>query len=112
MEGFEKVAIAINDFDESNKEYTIDVLFRIKFIDYLASLKGTVLKGSNRRKLVMTYKLTYVKSVNTEDNKCPNCNAPLENVASSICPFCKSVIISDTHNYVLAKKQLIKQRME
>ncbi len=43
-------------------------------------------------------------------NKCPNCNAPLENVQSSVCPYCNSTIINSQHDWVLSKKEMIRQR--
>ncbi len=112
MKGFELVDRAIQSFSKSNKEYTIELKFRIKFFDYLTTQKGNLLRGNDKKRLVMTYSLTYVKSISDKPNKCPNCNAPLENNASSVCPFCNSTVVSDKHGFVLAKKEVISQRTE
>ena len=60
----------------------------------------------------MTYDLTFIKSKSETDNKCPNCGAPLDNVTSSVCPYCKSTIVNGSHDFVLSKKSAINQTFE
>ena len=100
----------INNFSESEKEYTIKTELQVSFIDYIANEKNKVLRGSKSVKINMTYELTFVKSKSTKENKCPNCNAPLKsNQTSNVCPYCKSTIVGNTHGWILAKKEVKRQ---
>ena len=58
----------------------------------------------------MEYELTFIKSISDKDNKCPNCNASLPNTNSNYCTYCGSKIVSDSHDWILSKKEAIKQR--
>ena len=115
MTDFEKMDLVIRDFRVSVKEFTFIVNLRVKFYDYLVNKDNQKIRGSNLQRLVMTYELTFVKSRdinNQKPNKCPNCNAALENVQSNKCPYCNSTIISDNHDYIMSKKEAISQRFE
>lgn len=112
MTDFEKVDIVINRFQVSEKEYAFTTTLRVKFYDYLVDQNNKVLRGKKNERMVMTYNLTFVKSKSDKQNNCPNCGASLDNVASNVCPYCNSVIVSNTHGYVLSKKEAISQRVE
>ena len=112
MHDFELINQKIVSYDESDSYYSIDTLLTVKFYDYVIDQNSKkVLRGSDKRRIVMFYRLTFIKSKAT-DNKCLNCGASLENVNSSVCPYCNSTIIGPTNDYVLSKKAAIKQRME
>ncbi len=112
MTDFEKVDIVINRFQVSEKEYAFTVTLRVKFYDYLVDSNDKVLRGKKNKRMVMTYNLTFVKSKSDKQNNCPNCGAKLDSSASNVCPYCNSVIVSNTHGYVLSKKEAISQRVE
>lgn len=113
MEGFELNKYVIEAFHESEKEFTIKTSLRVKQFDYLVDQNNKLLRGTKRRRLVMTYELTFVKSKGTKSNKCPNCGASLSSTSTSnYCPYCKSTIVSDTHDWVLSKKEAKSQRLE
>ncbi len=112
MHGFELVSNKIHYYFRSEKEYTIETELKVKFYDYVVDSSNKVVRGQDANRLIMTYHLTFIKSVCDKDNKCPNCKAPLEYSASSICPYCKSTIICDCHDFVLSKKQAISQKNE
>ena len=112
MTDFRLMANYINSFSESDTEYTIKTRMMVKFYDYVVDNDGKVVRGNKNRKLIINYELTWIKSKSSKANKCPNCNAPLDNVNSSTCPYCNSTIISSSHDFILAKKQAISQRME
>ena len=40
---------------------------------------------------------------------CADCGTKLDNAMSSICPSCNSVVVHDTDNWVLSKKQMLRQ---
>lgn len=49
-----------------------------------------------------TFELVFIKSASNEDeNKCPNCGAPIKYITSIECPFCNSIIIKDASRFVL-----------
>ena len=112
MNGFSRDAVALIDYSQSQNEINLKVRMRVRLYDYLATKKGNYLKGHNRKRIVITYDLTYVKSIKNKKNFCPNCGASLKNVASNVCPYCNSVIVSTSHDYLLSKKEAIKQREE
>ncbi len=112
MHEFELVSNKIHYYFRSEKEYTIETELTVKFYDYIVNSNNKVIRGNDSNRLIMTYHLTFIKSVCDKDNKCPNCKAPLEYSASSICPYCKSTIICDCHDFVLSKKQAISQKNE
>lgn len=112
MSDFTLVSNKIVGFNESEKEYTVTTKLIVKFYDYVVDENNKVLRGTKGRRLVNTYLLTFIKSKETKDNKCINCGHPLENVNSSVCPYCNSTIIGPTHDFILSKKSCINQRFE
>jgi Zn finger protein HypA/HybF involved in hydrogenase expression len=112
MHDFSLVSNNIKSFSESEKEYTIKTILCVKFYDYVVDNEGKVIRGLKNRRIQMNYELTFVKSKSNKANKCPNCNAPLDSVSSSICPYCRSTIVSDYHDFVLSKKEVINQFLE
>ena len=86
------------------------VTMQVECYDYIANMNGKVLRGTNQRKVVYNYAMTFNKGLGEKINKCPNCGAPLENVNSTTCPYCDSVIINDNYDWVLAKKQVLSQK--
>ena len=112
MHDFALMSNYIDSFSESETEYTIKTRLMVKFYDYVVDNEGKVLRGNKKHRLIMNYELTWIKSKSSKFNKCPNCNAPLDNVNSSTCPYCNSTIVSSSHDFILAKKQTISQSME
>lgn len=112
MHDFELISNNITAFSESEKEYSITTELCVKFYDYVVDQNNKVLRGNDKRRLVMTYSLTFIKSKDTKSNKCANCNATLDNVVSSVCPYCKSTIIAPTHDFILSKKSAKNQTFE
>lgn len=108
MEAFDKLDIGITNFGYNGDKYTIIVELIVSFYDYVVNKENTVVRGTDRRKLTNHYELTFISSVSKENksNKCPNCNAPLDNVSSNVCPYCKSTIISEHYDWIMSKKQI------
>ena len=86
------------------------VTMQVECYDYIANMNGKVLRGNSQRKVVYNYAMTFNKGLGEKINKCPNCGAPLENVNSTTCPYCDSVIINDNYDWILAKKQVLSQK--
>ncbi len=113
MRDFEHVITAIKEFKQSENNYTIIVNLQVLFYDYIIDKNYQTVRGNDQRRLNILYKLTYVKTNKAnETHHCPNCNAALGDAASSICPFCNSVIVNNSNDYVLAKKEVKMQKLD
>lgn len=113
MDDFDRSDIAIIGFNKSQNKLTVTLKMTVRFFDYLVDKDNKVVRGSKLKRLINTYTLTYVSGTSTKQNKCPNCNAPLDNtVASNVCPYCKSTIVNASHDFILSKKEIFEQRME
>lgn len=107
---FENIKVSIINFQKSASEYTIKVLLRSKFYDFISNQNDVVLRGKNNKKVEMTYIITLVRKKVIGENKCPNCNAVLENQHSNTCPYCNSKIVSNNYDWTISKKEAIYQR--
>ncbi len=85
------------------------VELNVSFYDYIVDASNNVLRGKDTQKVSMTYHLTFVAQLNSND-KCPNCGAPLE--TPSYCDYCKSHIQGLSTGMRMSKKEAIRQRME
>ncbi len=108
MSDFNRYDIDITEFEYNNNKLTIKVELIVSFYDYVVNNKNKIMRGRDDVKITNHYELTFISSVSQKDrpNKCPNCNAPLDNVASSTCPYCRSNIVSNTYDWVMSKKQI------
>ena len=112
MNSFDLQEIYLYDFniDEANKVFSINVILKVSFIDYVINEHGEITRGTNKRKVNMTYMITYVEeSIENHDN-CPNCGNPLEDKASQTCPYCNSTIVHKKHDFTMSKKQALMQK--
>ena len=112
MSNFELIDHKITGFEESENNYTIKTGIIVKFYDYVVDENNKVIRGSNKKRILISYELTFVGSKDEKPNKCPNCGTPLNNEASTQCPNCKSTIVNEHHDFVLTKKQTVFQSKE
>lgn len=99
-----------NIYIQNNIE-TVEFILKVAFYDYVVNSNNVIVRGTDEQKLELTYKLTLVKVVGPNDNNyCPNCGAKLEDKASTVCPYCNSVIVSDNYTWVMSKKESLGQR--
>lgn len=108
MSDFEKIDIDTSNFNLKDNKLTITVELIVSFYDYVINEYDKIVRGTNNRKLTNHYELTFICTINknNKSNKCPNCNAPLDNVASSTCPYCNSTIVSNNYDWIMSKKQI------
>lgn len=85
---------------------TTELLLKVSFYDYIVNKDHKIVRGTNERKVVMTYKLTFVSSTNV--TKCPHCGAKLEK-DNTICSYCHTKILSPLGEMKLAKKEVLRQ---
>ena len=50
--------------------------------------------------------------INSNNLKCSNCGASLENIYDDFCEYCRSSIYNDKHNYILADEKYISIDLE
>lgn len=110
MKDFKLLGFNIIGMETKDAVASLTVTMQVECFDYITDKDGKVVRGTNKRKVIYNYAMTFNKGLSTKDNKCPNCGAPLENVNSSECPYCNSTIISENYDWVLAKKQVLSQR--
>ena len=56
--------------------------------------------------------LTFIRTKDESNNinECPRCGAPVEGNSTGICEYCKSKLVNDNYNWVMSKKEIVKQR--
>ena len=87
----------------------------VKCYDYvIKDATGEVTRGTDKSKMNIKYKLSFVKSAsnNNTEEKCPNCGAPVDIVSSAVCPYCDSTLVKDAGDYVMSKKVSLGQTLE
>ena len=100
-----------NDLIANNYE-EIKVIMQVTCHDYIVENKNgkeKVIRGKSSIINDYIYAMTFVRNIKIKKPVCPNCGTNLDNAMSSICPSCKSVVVHDTDNWVLSKKQMLRQ---
>lgn len=109
MKDFSLLDFKIVGMETKDNTISLSVIMKIECFDFIIDSTGTTVRGNDKRKVTYNYMMTFNKGISSKPNKCPNCNAPLENVNSSKCPYCDSNIINENYDWVLAKKQVLSQ---
>lgn len=110
MRDFNLLGFKIFGMETKDNIVSLTVTMQVECYDYITDKDGKVVRGTDKKKVIYNYAMTFNKGISNKPNKCPNCGAPLENVNSSICPYCDSTIISENYDWVLAKKQVLSQK--
>lgn len=103
------------DINKVNNVITVSVYMRVKCYDYVIKENtGETVRGKDKQKIIIEYVLSFVKSAvnNKSEEKCPNCGAPVEINSSATCPYCDSVLVKDSSDYVMSKKTCIGQSLD
>ena len=108
----------IGCFKDSRND-NIVVRMSTRITDYVTDdATGQVVRGDANREKFMTYHWTMIRSLGKQTavsgkitaKYCPHCGAPLDFNQSGECPYCRSIVTSDDHDWVLAKIEGISQR--
>ena len=108
----------IGCFKDSRND-NIVVRMSTRITDYVTDdATGKVVRGDANREKFMTYHWTMIRSLGKQTavsgkitaKYCPHCGAPLDFNQSGECPYCRSIVTSDDHDWVLAKIEGISQR--
>ena len=113
MKGFELIETCLSSLKEENDRYIAEVYLNVRFYDYVENVKtGMILRGTPNRKLNNIYKLTFVRTKDESNNIniCPQCGAPVEGNSTGICEYCKSKLINNNYDWVMSKKEIVRQR--
>ena len=113
MKGFELIESYLYDIKEENGIYIAKVYLSVRFYDYIENSKnGIILRGTADKKIHNTYELTFIKTKEDKNNTniCPRCSAPVEGNSTGVCEYCKSKLINETYDWILSKKEKIRQK--
>ena len=110
MKDFNLLSFNIVGMEVKDNILSLTVTMGIECYDYITDKNNKVVRGTDKRKVIYNYAMTFNKGISDKPNKCPNCGAPLENVNSSVCPYCDSTIIGENYDWILAKKQVLSQK--
>ena len=112
MKDFKLLNSSIIGMEIKEKMVSLTIKMKVECYDYVVDKEGKTLRGNDKQKVIYEYTMTFNKGVSDRPNKCPNCNAPLDNVNSSKCPYCDSNIINEGYDWVLAKKENKRQEFK
>lgn len=114
----EKVSInwaKLLDFKQDGSRDVLYILINTKMLDYIINEQtGKIIKGSNTKFEVNTYKLTFIRSSGVKTipgttsvnvTNCPNCGAPVQITSSGKCSYCGSVITTGNFSWVLSNME-------
>lgn len=107
--GFEKNWIVLKSCNIKEDQVEVVVELTARFYDFIEK-DGKIIRGDNARKVNMVYELTFIKSLKSKVNYCPNCGYKLDSCNSNKCPACGSIVTNPNSNWILSKKQVLKQR--
>lgn len=109
MKDFTLLDFAIASASKVDNTIVVTVHMNVTCYDYVIDRNNFVIRGNSRIKVNYVYEMTFIKGISTKPNVCPNCQAPLENVQSNICPYCHFNVISEQYDWLLSKKQVLYQ---
>jgi uncharacterized protein with PIN domain len=110
MSNFELIDSKIFKIEKENNNLIVKFYLNVKMYDYVADENNKVVRGNKNRKIDISYEITYIKSLEEKQDVCPNCNAPITNNSSNKCEYCNSIIVKDSSEWVMSKKQNVGQR--
>ena len=105
MEDFLNRQMVITGVSENDGLITLNIELVVAQRDYVVDQNNNIVKGIKARQMLVHYELTFTMTKEENAGKCPNCNAPLANQASSKCPYCGSTVVTKNHDLVMTKKQ-------
>ena len=109
MRDFELRNIEIIRMEITESSISLGVRMTVVCFDYIIDDNYKTIRGNDKVPVTYTYFMVFNKGFSEKTNTCPNCGAPLEDLTSVICPYCRSRVINNNYGWVLAKKQVISQ---
>lgn len=103
---------SLYSFTQDGDKETLKVTLSAVMRDYIIEdSTKKVLEGDPNRDMHMTYRLTFIRKAGVKtkegDSKhsttnCPNCGAPTQVTSSGQCEYCRSIITTGEHDWVLS----------
>ena len=97
-----------------NGKYTIEVELDLAYRDYIVEKKNNdyeLVRGIVNRFDVLCL-VTLVSTKKKETTSCPVCGGPIsKNNQSDKCKFCGNTIVKESYNWVISKKEIVKQKI-
>ena len=97
----------INAFKEENKIY-FDMDIALESKEYIKDIETNEIVEDNKTNY-NHYRMTFVKSINDIEKKCPNCGSKIIGEETNICNYCNTRVILNNHKLVLSKITLLKK---
>ncbi len=113
MSDFVMDSIDINSINLEGEKITLTCILRVNFYDYVVDSEEKVVRGTNTKKIDITYELTFISTITHKEVKnCPSCGAPVKGKAADKCEYCGSTLVKNTYDWVLAKKENKRQQFK
>ena len=114
MKDFEYLDAKVIGITDENGILNVEVYLNVKDYDYVVDENDKVLRGNDKLKMNIGYKITLVRKENNKpkETNCPNCGAKTDIVAGGKCPYCGTVMVIPAEEFVMSKKTCVSQRME
>ena len=94
------------------KTVEIKTMLHITCKDYIINTEtNEVVRGNKDKTNDYTYEITFVSDkCSDEIIKCPICKADVDGNNTSVCPYCRTVIIKESTKFVISQKEMVNQK--
>ena len=119
----ERISVLGVDLMGFKQEAGVDTMvaqLRTRIVDYVVDdATGNIVRGSNTAEKFMTYEWDLMRSsglttasagAGTTAQSCPHCGATLDINRSAKCPFCDSILTTDTFDWAVSEIKGLAQR--
>lgn len=110
MSNFKYVDSKIFDIRQDNDILTLKLFLNVTMLDYIVDNSNNVVRGNKNMPIDISYEITFEKSLNKNIDSCPNCGAKVIDENNPRCPYCNAVILNGSNDWVMSKKECIKQK--
>ena len=118
LEGVSVNSVRFSDFTQTSDKDIVTVIVNSKMIDYIIDENtNEIIRGDKNTYRFSNYRLTFVrtKGMKTEleeENKvktvdCPNCGASVEVTIAGRCSYCRSIVVTSKHDWVLSNLEKV-----
>ena len=110
MKEIKATNIKIINVKIENDIEVVSAYLTIQMYDYVVNNKNEVIRGTKNQKMEISYIITLTKNFKNITKKCPKCGADIADISNGTCTYCRYKIVNNMSNFVMSKKQNIKQR--
>lgn len=104
--------ISFSKIEINDNKVSITIAYDLAQRDYIVNNRNLIIRGTKKRQDIISL-VTFVKSESKNKlTKCPSCGAPInKNNQSNKCKYCNSTIINNDYDWVISKKEVVKQKI-